>query len=91
MKLFILGGTGNSGQRLVRMALHRSHQVTVFVRDREKLVSTVGGTAANGLNIIIGAIDESRALATAMSGHDAVINAAGNVMMGLPSPDWCVP
>ena len=82
MKLFILGGTGNSGQRLVRMALHRSHQVTVFVRDREKLVSTVGGTAANGLNIIIGAIDESRALATAMSGHDA--HAAGNLNDGPP-------
>jgi putative NADH-flavin reductase len=82
MKLFILGGTGNSGQRLVRMALHRSHQVTVFVRDREKLVLTVGRIAANGLNIITGAIDERRALAAAMSGHDAVINAAGNVNDG---------
>src|ERR1700680_4587057 len=82
MKLFILGGTGNSGQRLVRMALDRSHQVTVFVRDRKKLVSTLGGIGANGLNIITGAIDDSRTLAAAMSGHDAVINAAGNVNDG---------
>jgi hypothetical protein len=59
MKLFILGGTGNSGQRLVRMALDRSHQVTAFVRDREKLASKLGGFASNGLKIITGAIDDS--------------------------------
>ena len=82
MKLFILGGTGNSGQRLVRMALDRNHQVTAFVRDREKLVLKLGGIASNGLNITIGAIDDSRALAAGMSGHDAVINAAGNVKDG---------
>lgn len=82
MKLFILGGTGNSGQRLVRMALDRSHQVTAFVRDREKLVSKLGGVASNGLKITTGAIDDSGALAAGMSGHDAVINAAGNVNDG---------
>jgi uncharacterized protein len=82
MKLFILGGTGNSGQRLVRMALDRSHQVTAFVRDREKLVSKLGGIASNGLKIITGSIDDSGALVTGMSGHDAVINAAGNVNDG---------
>jgi uncharacterized protein len=82
MKLFILGGTGNSGQRLVRMALDRSHQVTAFVRDKEKLVSKLGGVALNGLKITSGAIDDSGALAAGMSGHDAVINAAGNVNDG---------
>lgn len=43
MTLFILGGTGNSGQRLVRIALDRSYHVTAFVRDIEKLVSKLGG------------------------------------------------
>jgi putative NADH-flavin reductase len=53
--------------------------VTAFVRDREKLVSKLGGVASNGLKIITGAIDDSGALAAGMSGHDAVISAAGNV------------
>jgi uncharacterized protein YbjT (DUF2867 family) len=43
MTLFILGGTGNNGQRLVRIALDRSYHVTAFVRDIEKLVSKLGG------------------------------------------------
>jgi len=64
------------------MALDRSHQVTAFVRDTEKLVSKLGGVASNGLKITTGAIDDSGALAAGMSGHDAVINAAGNVNDG---------
>jgi putative NADH-flavin reductase len=77
VKLFLLGATGNSGRRILKLALERDHQVTAFVRDRNKLLQILGCEPPQGLHVVVGDIDKSAELAGAMVGHDAVINAAG--------------
>jgi putative NADH-flavin reductase len=37
MKLLILGATGETGSRLLRMAIQEGHEVTAFVRSADKL------------------------------------------------------
>ena len=73
MKIFLLGATGNAGQRILRAALARAHEVTAMVRDEAKLPDSTN------LRVTRGIVDKSPDLAKAMAGHDAVINAAGNV------------
>lgn len=75
MKLCILGATGNSGRRLVRGALERGHQVTALVRDAGKLTEP----ASDRLAVREVALTDEPALAAALRGHDAVINAAGYI------------
>jgi putative NADH-flavin reductase len=82
MRLFLLGATGNSGRRILRFALERGHQVTAFVRDQNKLLEMLGRRPPEGLHVIAGDIDKPTELATAMIGHDVVINAAGHVTEG---------
>ena len=82
MRLFLLGATGNSGRRIVKFALQRGHQVTAFVRDQKKLAEILGRSLPQGLQVVVGDIDKSAELGTAMGGHDVVINAAGYVTEG---------
>jgi len=82
MKLFLLGATGNSGRRILRFALERNHEVTAFVRDQNKLLNMMGQSMPQGLHIIPGDINKPAEMATAMTGHDVVINAAGHVTEG---------
>ena len=73
MKIFLLGAAGNAGQRILRAALARAHEVTAMVRDEAKLPSSPN------LRVTRGIVDKSPDLARVMVGHDVVINAAGNV------------
>jgi putative NADH-flavin reductase len=73
VKIFLLGATGNAGQRILRAALARGHEVTAMVRDEAKLPSSPN------LRVTRGIVDKSPDLARVMVGHDVVINAAGNV------------
>jgi uncharacterized protein len=73
VKIFLLGAAGNAGQRILREALARAHEVTAMVRDEAKLPSS------SNLRVTRGSVDKSPDLARAMVGHDVVINAAGNV------------
>jgi putative NADH-flavin reductase len=41
VKIFLLGATGDSGRRILRLALRRAHEVTAFVRDERKLLSLI--------------------------------------------------
>ena len=82
MRLFLLGATGNSGRRILRSALQRGHQVTAFVRNRDKLVEILDRSLPQDLRVTVGDIAKSAELAAAMAGHDAVINAAGYVTEG---------
>lgn len=73
MKLFILGGTGRTGNQLTRQALDRGHAVTEFVRalgrihlEHERL-QIVQGDAADP-----GQIQEK------LGGPDAVLSALGS-------------
>lgn len=73
MKLFLLGATGNSGRRILRLALQRGHEVTAWVRDPTQLSTTTGDKT----RVIAGDTQDITALSLAMRGHDVVINAAG--------------
>ena len=82
MKIFLLGATGSSGQRILRLALQRAHEVTAFVRDDAKLLSLVDRPIPSNLHVAVGDISKSAGLAKVMAGNDVVINAAGNVTEG---------
>ena len=78
MKILIVGATGNSGQRLAKAALERNHEVTVFVRNLQKLeMMRSSWTHSENLKIVTGTAEEKEKLENAMVGKDAVINAAG--------------
>ena len=82
VKIFLLGATGNSGRRILRLALQRAHEVTAFVRDETKLQSLVDRPIPPNLHVSIGDISNSADIARVMVGHDVAINAAGTVTEG---------
>src|SRR5262249_46600928 len=82
VKIFLLGATGNSGRRILRLALERAHEVTAFVRDETKLLSLVHRPIPPNLHVSIGDVSKSEDIARVMVGHDVAINAAGNVKEG---------
>ncbi|HKE06836.1 MAG TPA: NAD(P)H-binding protein [Candidatus Acidoferrum sp.] len=79
MKIFLLGATGNSGRRILRLALQRDHEVTAFVRDEAKLLSLVDKPIPPNLHVSVGDISKPADIARVMVGHDVAINAAGTV------------
>jgi putative NADH-flavin reductase len=82
MKLFLLGATGNSGRRILKLAIARGHAVTALVRDQNKFREVHGSNLPQALRVVAGGIDGSPQLAAAMTGHEVVINAAGYVTEG---------
>jgi putative NADH-flavin reductase len=82
VKTFLLGATGNSGRRILRLALQRDHEVTAFVRDEAKLLTLVDGPIPPNLRVSVGDISKSADIARVMAGHDVAINAAGQVTEG---------
>ena len=82
MKIFLLGATGNTGRRILRLALQQAHEVTAFVRDETKLLSLVDRPIPPNLHVSIGGISKSADIARVMAGHDVAINAAGHVTEG---------
>jgi putative NADH-flavin reductase len=70
MKLLVLGATGPTGLEVVSQALKAGHEVTVYVRNPEKVqagkVRVVAGDAASGT-----------ALERALEGQEAVVSALG--------------
>jgi putative NADH-flavin reductase len=83
VKIFLLGATGNSGRRILRLALQRDHEVTAFVRDEAKLLSFADRPIPPNLHVSIGDIRKSADIARVMVGHDVAINAAGTVADGV--------
>ena len=83
MKLLIIGATGNVGAALLRMAMSDGLDVTVLVRDREKLLSQLeGGHLPAPPSIQVGDVMDEACVSRACAGQDAVINAAGHVADG---------
>ncbi|MEO6612748.1 MAG: SDR family oxidoreductase [Chitinophagaceae bacterium] len=72
MKILILGGTGPTGQLLVKQALERSHQVTVLARDPAKL-----NLSHQNLDVITGDVLDQATLTNSLKGKDAVLSALG--------------
>ena len=48
MKLFLIGGTGNIGSRILAEALSRGHDVTVLTRDPSKVKAQPHVAAVKG-------------------------------------------
>jgi putative NADH-flavin reductase len=82
VKIFLLGATGNSGRRILGLALQRAHEVTAVVRDETRLLSVVDRPIPPNLHVFIGDASKSADIARVMVGHDVAINAAGQVTEG---------
>lgn len=67
MKLFLIGGTGNIGSRILAEAVSRGHDVTVLTRDPGKV------KAQPHVKAVKGDILDSDQLAKQIPGQDAVI------------------
>lgn len=78
MNICVVGATGKSGRRLVRLALDREHGVTALVRDRAKLADL----AHERLTVREVSLADMATLIDVLKGHGAVINAAGYVTDG---------
>src|ERR1700733_5870489 len=73
MKIIVFGATGRVGSSVVDQSLKAGDDVTVFVRDRNKVKSI-----ADKVSIVEGdALNELRVLAALAPGFDAVIFAIG--------------
>jgi putative NADH-flavin reductase len=73
MKIAVFGATGRTGGLIMERALSAGHQVTVLVRDPNKLKQR-----QSGLRIIKGDARQASAVADAVGGADAVISALGS-------------
>jgi putative NADH-flavin reductase len=72
MRILILGATGPTGQQLVKQALEKNHQVTVLVRNPEKLGMTHGN-----LHVVKGEVLDEATLKKAVEGTEAVLCTLG--------------
>ena len=78
--LLILGATGSLGQHVLRQALAAGHAVTVFVRTPSRVPMEVEGRISVRKGDL--ALVEPSELARLITGHDGLINCAGNVADG---------
>jgi len=82
MRVLVIGAAGNLGRRLLTRGLAHGHELTAFVRSRERLEKMWGSALPEGLRVTEGDVFDEEALASAMRGHDVVVNAAGTVTEG---------
>ncbi len=73
MNLLIFGATGEIGEAVLQIAVSAGHDVTAFVRSRDKL-----GEARNQVKVVEGDLTDAAALASALNDTDAVISAIGS-------------
>ncbi len=71
MRLAVIGAAGATGKLIAKHALKAGHDVTAVVRDPAKMSDVAGVRALQGDMMDV------ESLATALSGHDAVVFAAG--------------
>ena len=72
MKLTVLGGTGKIGRLIVEQALAAGHDVTVLVRDPQKL-----GPIVERVRVVPGLVSDAMAVGDAVAGAGAVISTLG--------------
>lgn len=75
MRLLVVGATGETGRKIVSIALGRGHAVTAFSRSRYE-------GAHRLLGIVQGDATHAEALAAALEGHDAAAFALGSSGLG---------
>lgn len=72
MKLILFGATGMIGNRILKEALQRGHQVTAVVRDPSRF-----RVEDFRVNAVKGDVLDPTSVAEAVRGHDAVLSAIG--------------
>jgi putative NADH-flavin reductase len=82
MKVIILGGAGNLGQRLVSRGLANGHGLTVLVRDRARFADRWRSPEPWPFEVVEGDAADRNVLRHVIAGHDVLVNAAGNVTDG---------
>jgi putative NADH-flavin reductase len=68
MKIALFGASGTIGQRILKEARSRGHQVTVVARDKSRI---------DGIPAVKGDVLDSASVAEAVKGSDVVISAVG--------------
>ncbi|SKA05779.1 NAD(P)-dependent oxidoreductase [Consotaella salsifontis] len=68
MKIALIGASGNVGSRIAKELSDRGHSVTAIARNPEKISALPGVTAVRG------DIADPAALASLLSGHEAVVS-----------------
>ncbi|MFJ6050802.1 NAD(P)-dependent oxidoreductase [Streptomyces sp. NPDC092307] len=77
MKIALFGATGTIGNRVLREALRRGHEVTAVVRDPARLPDSGSGTGAGALVVVRGDVLDPGSVASVVAGHDVVVSAFG--------------
>jgi uncharacterized protein YbjT (DUF2867 family) len=78
MKLLVLGATGGIGRLIAQLALERGHEVTLYVRDADRLPDSLKVAGNEGkVRIISGILDDTPKLHEAIRSQDAVLSALG--------------
>lgn len=78
MRIALAGATGQTGRRVLDLALQRGHEVTALVRRPDAL-----GPAREGLTVVTTQVaDDGHGLAEALEGHETVISALGSALFG---------
>jgi putative NADH-flavin reductase len=77
VRLIILGATGSLGRHVLRQALGAGHEVTVLVRNPDRLAPEARDRVAVHLGDLNLSLPED-----VVAGQDALINCAGNVVDG---------
>jgi putative NADH-flavin reductase len=73
MKLLIIGGTGGTGQELIKQALEQGHSLTALVRNPEKVK-----IMHQNLSVIKGNVLDFNKVQEVVAGQDAVLSALGH-------------
>ncbi len=74
--LAVFGGSGRTGQHLVRQALESGFQVTALARSPEKLTGPLAASP-DGLALVKGSVTDPTAVAKTIQAADAVISLLG--------------
>lgn len=72
MNIAVIGGTGATGQEVVKLLIAQGDSITILARSPEK-VDNLGGA----VKVVKGDVRDGAALQAALSGQDAVISALG--------------
>jgi UDP-glucose 4-epimerase len=79
MRIFVTGGAGFIGSHTTRVLLEHGHRVTVY----DDLSSGRREFVPAGAEFVRGGLKETRKLAQALAGHDAVVHLAAFIAVGV--------
>jgi putative NADH-flavin reductase len=83
LQIVVFGGSGNIGQRVVREALNRGHEVIVVSRDPSRVKDK-----HERLKVVQGNVLDSKQVATLAAGQDVLVSAIGADRAN--SPDYAI-